>query len=116
MRYKIIRLDRRYSYRDQFDYLLEFQRERNSGHVSLGPNGSGVYNSGVLAFDRARRWFNQQFGWSQDVVTRGKMITSGAEIEEINTRWAYSVAYDQYRLYVASDQELQWFLLAHPQT
>lgn len=108
MRYKIIRLDKRYSYRDQFDYMIEFRRSRNYA--------STADSTGVLAFDRARRWFNQQFGWSQDVVTRGAMITNGAEMEEINTRWAYSVAYDQYRLYVASDQELQWFLLAHPQT
>lgn len=108
MRYKIIRLDRRYSYRDQFDYMIEFRRSRNYARTTD--------TTGVLGFDRARRWFNQTFGWSQDVVTRGAMITNGAEMEEINTRWAYSVAYDQYRLYVASDQELQWFLLAHPQT
>ena len=108
MRYKIIRLDKRYSYRDEFDYMIEFRRSRNYGFSSEP--------SGVLAFDRARRWFNQTFGWSQDVVTRGTMITNGAELDEINTRWAYSVAYEQYRIYMASDQELQWFVLAHPQT
>ena len=108
MRYKIIRLDKRYSYRDEFDYMIEFRRSRNYAFSSEP--------SGVLAFDRARRWFNQTFGWSQDVVTRGTMITNGAELDEINTRWAYSVAYEQYRIYMASDQELQWFLLAHPQT
>lgn len=108
MRYKIVRLDRRYSYRDEFDYMIEFRRSSN--YVLRSEP------SGVLAFDRARRWFNQTFGWSQDVVTRGAMITNGASLDEINTRWAYSVAYDQYRLYVASDQELQWFVLAHPAT
>lgn len=107
MQYKIIRLDRRYSYRDEFDYMIEFMRARSYTF-------SATNTSGVLAFDRARRWFNQTFGWSQDVITRGAMITNGAEMDEINTRWAYSVAYDQYRLYVASDQELQWFVLAHP--
>ena len=107
MRYRIIRLDKRYSYREQFDYMLEFTRGKEW-------TGQGIYSQGVLAFDRARRWFNQTFGWSQDVITRGTMITNGAESDEINTRWAYSVAYDQYRIYVASDQELQWFVLAHP--
>jgi hypothetical protein len=33
--------------------------------------------------------------------------------DEYNEKWSWSIAYDEYRIYVASDAELNWFVLAH---
>ena len=99
-------MDRRYSHYG-YKYLLEF-----SVSVQRG--------TGVLDFDRARRWFNATFGWSQDVETRAKMIENKAynldtyKPDDINKIWAYAVKYGDYRIYIDNDQTLSWFVLAHP--
>ena len=102
-------MDRRYA-RHGYCYLLEFSKsERFSG-------------TGVLDFDRCRRWFNEHFGWSQDVETRSKMQQNklyhpGAyEDNDINPTWAYAVKYGDYRIYVDDDKTLSWFVLNHPAT
>ena len=106
MKYKITKMDRRYSHYG-YKYLLEF-----SVSVQRG--------TGVLDFDRARRWFNATFGWSQDVETRAKMIENKAynldtyKPDDINKIWAYAVKYGDYRIYIDNDQTLSWFVLAHP--
>lgn len=79
---------------------------------------------GVLAFDRSRRWFNETFGWSQDVETRGEIIKAIVnhaagdfdQPTDWNPKWAYSVRYDEYRIYVQDDATLNWFVLSHPKT
>jgi hypothetical protein len=76
--------------------------------------------TGVLDFDRARRWMNKTWGWSQDVDTRSALLkrimdpaNHSVEHEDINMHWAYSVQYNDYRIYLVSDKELSWFQLAH---
>lgn len=106
MRYKVVKLDGRYSYSANFRWCLEFTRSDWKG-------------TGVLDFDRARRWMNETWGWSQDVDT---MIAMARELNKkiepwdgiINPHWAYSVKYRDYRIYLASDKELAWFTLKHP--
>lgn len=104
MNYEITKLDRRHSWHDQFAYMIEFKKDR-SFH--------SYYNrsAGVLEFDRSRRWFNETYGWSQDVETRSKIGQSNSK--DFNLHWAYSIKYDEYRIYVQSDQELNWFVLSH---
>jgi hypothetical protein len=78
------------------------------------------HSTGVLDFDRARRWFNSTFGWSQDIETRFQMQSNqqyqprAYQDEDINRVWAYAVKYGDYRIYVNNDQTLSWFVLAHP--
>ncbi len=79
--------------------------------------------TGVLDFDRARRWMNTTWGWSQDVETRSNLlqrrmdpINTVVQDEDINQHWAYSVQYNDYRIYLKSDKELSWFQLAHAQS
>lgn len=99
-------MDGRYS-RYGYTYLIEFQKSTWSG-------------TGVLDFDRCRRWFNEHFGWSQDVETRAKMLENkrmhldAYEPNDINPIWAYCVKYGDYRIYVDSDKTLSWFVLNHP--
>jgi hypothetical protein len=101
-------MDKRHAYYGSFRYILEFSKSTWSG-------------TGVLDFDRARRWMNQTWGWSQDVDTRQNLVNRQAdptntEVQEqdINRHWAYSVEYKQYRIYLKNDKELNWFVLAHP--
>lgn len=106
MNYKITKLDRRYSYHSQFPYMIEFHKNINWG---LG--------TGVLDFDRCRRWFNEAWGWSQDIETRAEMIKSKVrmnltlnDFDEINRYWSYSCRYHEYRIY-ANETALTMFKL-----
>lgn len=108
MRYQVTKLDQRFSHRNSFEYMLEFSKSTWSG-------------TGVLDFDRSRRWMNQTWGWSQDVETRANIKqrladpnNTSAQKEDINPHWAYSVAYNDYRIYLHGKAELEWFLLSNP--
>ena len=98
-------MDGRYT-RYGYTYLIEFSKSQTG--------------TGVLDFDRSRRWFNEHFGWSQDVETRQKMQenrryqTEAYQPEDINPVWAYCVKYGDYRIYVDGDKTLSWFVLCHP--
>ena len=110
MQYKITKLDARYSFKDKYTYLIEFSQ------LSWG-NGTGV-----LDFDRSRRWFNQAFGWSQEVVIQKDIQlikldpsrTEHVNDNDVNTNWAYSTEYRDYRIYVKDSSVLNWFVLSHP--
>jgi hypothetical protein len=102
MQYQVTKLDARYSYSQDFKYMLEFSKDSWLG-------------TGVLNFDRCRRWFNEKFGWSQDVETRSAVLrASDFEPSDYNQKWAYSAKYREYRIYVATDAELNWFIMSHP--
>lgn len=108
MHYTTTKLDRRHSWHPYFAWMLRF-------------NKSAIWaGSGVLEFDRARRWFNQTYGWSQDVETQSAlkklqaMRPESLQSDDINPVWAYSVVYNDYRIYLASDRELEWFTLKFP--
>lgn len=110
MKYSIVKLDGRFSYSNIYSYCIEFSSNRLLG-------------TGVLDFDRARRWFNRTYGWSQDVKTQDKiarelnsMRPASPEPDDINLQWAYSTEYRHYRIYVSSDKELMFFELAHSGT
>ena len=104
MKYKVTKMDRRYT-RHGYQYLIEFSKVTHFG-------------TGVLDFDRARRWMNNTWGWSQDVDTRGAIKDSNIVLQEgdINQHWAYSAVYKDYRIYLKGDEELAFFQLAHVQS
>ena len=96
MNFEITKLDRRHSYWEYYDYMIEFKKAENSLHKN---------HSGVLNFDRSRRWFNETYGWSQDIETRQEMLKvmdtqQIHDLDNINTHWAYSIRYQEYRIYV----------------
>ena len=109
MKYEIVKLNGRNSWSKIYRYTIEFSK--------------GTYSSGVLEFDRARRWFNRTYGWSTDVKTQNEiaeqlndMVPSSHQPEDLNLHWAYSTEYRNYRIYVASDKELMFFELVHSGT
>lgn len=106
MNYNIVKLNGRNSWSKIYRYTIEFPK--------------GTYSSGVLEFDRARRWFNRTYGWSQDVQTQNEIagqlnrrVPESHKSDDLNLLWAYSTEYRNYRIYVASDRELMFFELAH---
>jgi hypothetical protein len=107
MHYKITKMDGRYT-KYGYTYIIEF--------------GKNHIGTGVLDFDRCRRWFNEHFGWSQDVETRSQMQMNKRvhqtdyQANDINPVWAYCVKYGDYRIYVDEDKTLSWFVLCHPAT
>ena len=108
MNYTITKLDRRHSWHDDFKWMIEFRRQTN-----YAPR----MRTGVLEFDQCRRWFNEKFGWSQDVETRAEIIKTaalGQLLDAFNERWAYSIKYNDYRIYVTDEATLNWFTLSHP--
>ena len=106
MNYKITKLDKRYAYHGQFPYMIEFHKNRDWG-----------MGTGVLDFDRCRKWFNEAWGWSQDIETRAEMVKSKVrmnltlnDFDEINRYWSYSCRYQEYRIY-ANETALTMFKL-----
>jgi hypothetical protein len=109
MNYEIVKLNGRNSWSKIYRYTIEFPK--------------GDYSSGVLEFDRARRWFNRTYGWSTDVKTQNEIafqlndrIPESHQPDDLNLLWAYSTEYRNYRIYVSSDKELMFFELAHSGT
>ena len=108
MNFTITKLDRRHAWHDHFAYMIEFHRKRDWDYKAT---------SGVLDFDQARRWLTQTYGWSQDVDTRMDVAKALIESdvtkiqETLNRHWAYSCRYQEYRVYLAEDQELTMFKL-----
>jgi len=102
MQYKIVELDGRFAHRARFKYLITFTKSPGK--------------SSILNFDRCRRWFNDTYGWSQDVEMQAPMRkakTAYPEINDVvvNEHWAYNIKYDDYRIYVATDEILTMFQL-----
>ena len=120
MKYEIIRLDGRYTYRDLFEYCIKFS---NRMAVDQGP----------LKFNDTLKWFSETYGWSAEIRDYSKMqkwtrqstqwmsnysrAASGI-LEEIpnhcNPHWSWTNGYDDLRIYVKSQQELTLFTLKHP--
>jgi len=105
MNYTLIKLDRRHAYHEQFAYMVEFRKR---------PDWAIGGTSGVLDFDRVRKWMNESWGWSQDVETRKDIIqvhsVAKTETVEVNPHWAWSCRYQEYRIYV-NDPALTMFKL-----
>lgn len=125
MKYQILKLDGRYTYRDWFEYCIKFS---NRMAIDQGP----------LNFNNALRWFFEIYGWSAEVrqydnitkwvssatmigrtVNLNKMTHLASSIltdvpEICNTHWSWTNGYDDLRIYVASERELAFFQLAHP--
>jgi hypothetical protein len=101
MQYHITRLDKRHSHHQRFTYMIEFSKWR------------WATGTGALDFDRARRWFNETYGWSQEADLQNKIDNDARNLfqpEEANTHWAYHAEYRNWRIY-ANEPEVAWFQL-----
>jgi hypothetical protein len=111
MKYKIVKLDGRWSYRKHFEYAIIF-----SGRMS---NSRGPAN-----FAEAQKWFFDTYGWSAEIrqwidireyyhnvfnYIRPNAIDDMPEC--VNQFWSWSNGYDDLRIYVRSEAEVTFFRL-----
>jgi hypothetical protein len=122
MKYRIIRLDGRFSYRKWFEYYIGFS---NNMAIGYGP----------LYFNDTVKWFTDTYGWSAEIrqydkiskwVSNSQMIarqpsafslSSGILTElpdHCNPHWSWTNGYDDLRIYVKSAAELAFFQLKFP--
>jgi len=113
MKYDIQRLDGRFTYRDLFQYTIKFTNRMSN-------------NQGPQQFAEAQKWFFDTYGWSAEIrqyaeirawITTNNRVLKGtaAEIpDECNPYWSWTNGYDDLRIYVASDRELNFFQLRWP--
>ena len=116
MKYIVTRLDGRYSYRQNFEFYLGF-------------SNTIVRDQGPLHFNDAMCWFTAHYGWSAEIKqwhnidrwtgnhVMGILVASGILPEpsaHCNPHWSWSNLHTNLRIYVATEQELAFFQLAHP--
>jgi len=122
MKYRIIKLDGRYSYQKWFEYYIGFP-------------GSMTQSHGPLYFNDALKWFAETYGWSAEIRQYDKImawvntsnriagqpwsgrLASGILTEipdHCNPNWSWTNHYQDLRIYVKSGQELAFFQLKFP--
>jgi len=114
MKYKIVRLDGRWSYRKYFEYAVIFS------------NRMSAWN-GPMHFAEAQKYFFDTYGWSaeirqwadireyhQNVWNYVKPTIPGVMPECVNPYWSWTNGYEDLRIYVKSPQELTLFQLKYP--
>jgi hypothetical protein len=113
MKYELQRLDGRFSYRNLFQYCIKF-----GGRMSL--------SRGPLHFTQVQKWFMETYGWSAEIrqyaeiqawITTNNRVLKGTAADvppECNPYWSWTNGYDDLRIYVKSDKELNFFQLRWP--
>lgn len=122
MKYEIQKLDGRFTYRDLFGYCIKFSSSMARGQ-------------GPLHFNSVLEWFRDTYGWSAEIrqydniikwvsnnqlisrQARSPALAQGILIEKpdaCNTYWSWTNGYDDLRIYVKSDAELNFFQLRWP--
>ena len=119
MNYTIQRLDGRFTFRKYFEYYIGF-----TGRMSN--------RQGPLHFNQAQEWFTRTYGWSaearqyEDILryhATNQMLFQGVPriirnndwTEDLpdccNRHWSWTNGYDDLRIYVATEKELNFFQL-----
>ena len=116
MKYEIAKLDGRFTYRDLFEYYIKFSNSMTRGH-------------GPLHFNSVLEWFRDTYGWSAEIRQYNNMMAWTTASRNVmnqfpkatgilselpdccNSHWSWTNGYDDLRIYVASDRELNFFQL-----
>lgn len=113
MKYEIVKLDGRFTFRELFEYCIKF-----SGRMGN--------SQGPLGFTQVQKWFFETYGWSAEIrqyadivnwVNNNNRLLRGNPLElpdECNPCWSWTNGYDDLRIYVKSDKELNFFQLKWP--
>ena len=116
MKYEIAKLDGRFTYRDLFEYYIKFSNSMTRGH-------------GPLHFNAVLEWFRDTYGWSAEIRQYNNMMSWTTASRNVmnqfpkatgilselpdccNSHWSWTNGYDDLRIYVRSDAELNFFQL-----
>ena len=119
MKYKVNTLDGRFKYRKWFKYYIGFST-------------SMINDQGPMQFNRALQWFFDTYGWSAEIRQYNNMMSWTTASRNVmnqfpkatgilselpdccNSHWSWTNGYDDLRIYVASDRELNFFQLRWP--
>ena len=119
MKYEIAKLDGRFTYRDLFEYYIKFSNSMTRGH-------------GPLHFNTVLEWFRDTYGWSAEIRQYNNMMSWTTASRNVmnqfpkatgilselpdccNSHWSWTNGYDDLRIYLATDKELNFFLLRWP--
>ena len=114
MKYKIVKLDGRWSYRKYFEYAIIFS------------NRMSIWN-GPMNFAEAQKYFFDTYGWSAEIrqwvdikeylSVIHRYSNPGLEPiqpDAVNINWSWTNGYEDLRIYVKSQQELTLFTLKYP--
>lgn len=113
MKYEIQRLDGRFTYRDLFQYTIKWPNRMSN-------------RQGPINFTRVQKWFSDTYGWSAEVrqyadirswVETNNRFMKGQAVEmpeECSKHWSWTNGYEDLRIYVATDRELNFFQLRWP--
>ena len=114
MKYKIVKLDGRWSYRKYFEYAIIFS------------NRMSAWN-GPMNFAEAQKYFFDIYGWSAEirqwtdikeylsVIHRySNPGTEPVQPDAVNINWSWTNGHNDLRIYVKSQQELTLFTLKYP--
>ena len=122
MKYRIVKLDGRFTYRKWFEYYIGFSNNMNM-------------DQGPLQFNNAVKWFIDTYGWSAEIRQYDRMmrwIDAGRAIvgqgwanrlapgilteppDHCNPHWSWTNGYDDLRIYVKSSAETAFFQLKFP--
>lgn len=106
MRYKIVKLDRRHSYNNLFEYFVRFSDFITD--EDLGP----------IDFNNVLQWFQSTWGWSAEIrnyVQIKRWFKFNGNIAHANccsAHWSWSNGVDrELRIYVRGAEELNFFQL-----
>ena len=111
MKYKIRKLDGRYSYKEFFKYCIVFNNT--------------MIDKQVESFNDCVQWFTKTYGPSTEIrqwkdihryyYTMGISFLDDTNIPDyVNRNWSWTNGYDDLRIYIKGDKELSFFKLAIP--
>lgn len=111
MKYKIQKLDGRYSHREYFKYYVVFRKT------------SSFDCDHIINFNNTIQWFTKTYGSSTEIrmwkeILRyhnrfGAMLDSQPLPNYVNFNWSWTNGYEDLRIYVKGDKELALFKLAY---
>ena len=108
--FKIKKLDGRFSYADDFKYMLCYNRNMRVGESPL-------------LFSQHLEWFTNTYGWTMNIELwdeaktwyqlKSKAIGPEYTPDHVNSHWSFCTRFRELRIYVAGEPELEFFRLKH---
>ncbi len=109
-RWKVKKLDSRYTGNQHFKYLLDFDTGRGN------PNIINLDNPRI-ELQKARNWFWTNYGPSGEYeywATCNHVYAGNPKLETlVSNVWAWDTDYNNYRIYVQNDEILSHWVLSH---
>jgi hypothetical protein len=98
----IKKTDKRHTGRDLWHYVVVVEAKRYSGLAGRGQR--------ILDLNEIRNWCVQTWGSSCELELW--MVANGTtDSTNLNQHWCWHTNYDNYKIYLRSDKEANWFKL-----